>query len=158
MLTLAISADNFTGALGGVAFIGYLSSLCTAGMAGTQYALLTSLMAFGRTTMSAGGGWLAAQMGWVEFWIATDAARHPWPAAAVVAWHVSAKENPSFREEGGAVNRLRGVIRAGGTGPFRSGAWGCRPGTGSSGLVPGRYKTVTASVEKADQPGVASRA
>ena len=31
----------------------YLSSLCTAGMAGTQYALLTSLMAFGRTVLSA---------------------------------------------------------------------------------------------------------
>jgi PAT family beta-lactamase induction signal transducer AmpG len=71
VLTVAITADNFTGALGGVAFIGYLSSLCTAGMAGTQYALLTSLMAFGRTTLSAGGGWLAAETGWVSFWIAT---------------------------------------------------------------------------------------
>ena len=30
VLTIAISADNFTGALGGVAFIAYLSSLCTA--------------------------------------------------------------------------------------------------------------------------------
>ena len=71
VLTLAITADNFTGALGGVAFIGYLSSLCTAGMAGTQYALLTSLMAFGRTTLSAGGGWLAAHTGWTLFWTAT---------------------------------------------------------------------------------------
>ena len=71
VLTLAITADNFTGALGGVAFIGYLSSLCTAGMAGTQYALLTSLMAFGRTTLSAGGGWLAAHTGWTTFWMAT---------------------------------------------------------------------------------------
>ena len=38
VLTLAITADNFTGALGGVAFIGYLSSLCTAGMAAIQAA------------------------------------------------------------------------------------------------------------------------
>ena len=158
MLTLAISADNFTGALGGVAFIGYLSSLCTAGMAGTQYALLTSLMAFGRTTMSAGGGWLAAQTGWTEFWIATTLLAIPGLLLLFWLWRIAAKRNPSFREEGGAVNRLRGVIRAGGTDPFRSGAWGCRPGTGSSGLDPGGYKTVTTSVDKGDQPGVASSA
>ena len=64
VLTIAISADNFTGSLGSIAFVAYLSSLCTSGMAGTQYALLTSLMAFGRTTLSAGGGWLAATIGW----------------------------------------------------------------------------------------------
>ena len=36
-----------------------------------------------------------------------DAARHPWPAAAVVALACEPKENPSFREEGGGVNRPR---------------------------------------------------
>ena len=92
VLTLAITADNFTGALGGVAFIGYLSSLCTAGMAGTQYALLTSLMAFGRTTMSAGGGWLAAQMGWVEFWVATALIAIPGLLLLLWLWHVSQKK------------------------------------------------------------------
>jgi len=101
VLTLAISADNFTGALGGVAFIGYLSSLCTAGMAGTQYALLTSLMAFGRTTMSAGGGWLAAQMGWVEFWIATTLIAIPGLLLLLWLWHVSQKKTPpSVKKEG----------------------------------------------------------
>lgn len=101
VLTLAITADNFTGALGGVAFIGYLSSLCTAGMAGTQYALLTSLMAFGRTTMSAGGGWLAAQMGWVEFWIATTLIAIPGLLLLLWLWHVSQKKTPpSAKKEG----------------------------------------------------------
>ena len=101
VLTLAITADNFTGALGGVAFIGYLSSLCTAGMAGTQYALLTSLMAFGRTTMSAGGGWLAAQMGWVEFWIATTLLAIPGLLLLLWLWHVSQKKTPpSAKKEG----------------------------------------------------------
>ena len=94
VLTLAISADNFTGALGGVAFIGYLSSLCTAGMAGTQYALLTSLMAFGRTTMSAGGGWLASANGLGRVLDRHDAARHPWPAAAVLAVARERKRKP----------------------------------------------------------------
>ena len=101
VLTLAITADNFSGALGGVAFIGYLSSLCTAGMAGTQYALLTSLMAFGRTTMSAGGGWLAAQMGWVEFWIATTLIAIPGLLLLLWLWHVSQKKTPpSVKKEG----------------------------------------------------------
>lgn len=101
VLTLAITADNLTGALGGVAFIGYLSSLCTAGMAGTQYALLTSLMAFGRTTMSAGGGWLAAQMGWVEFWVATTLVAIPGLLLLLWLWHVSEKKTPpSAKKEG----------------------------------------------------------
>ena len=36
VLAVAISADNFTGSLGSIAFVAYLSSLCTTGMAGTQ--------------------------------------------------------------------------------------------------------------------------
>ena len=101
VLTIAITADNFTGALGGVAFIGYLSSLCTAGMAGTQYALLTSLMAFGRTTLSAGGGWLAAQMGWVEFWVATTLLAIPGLLLLLWLWHAAQKKTPpSVKKEG----------------------------------------------------------
>ncbi len=101
VLTLAITADNFTGALGGVAFIGYLSSLCTAGMAGTQYALLTSLMAFGRTTLSAGGGWLAAQTGWIEFWIATTFLAIPGLLLLLWLWHTAQKKTPpSAKKEG----------------------------------------------------------
>jgi len=77
VLTLAISADNFTGSLGSIAFVAYLSSLCTPGMAGTQYALLTSLMAFGRTVLSAGSGWLVAWSGWPAFWAITTALAVP---------------------------------------------------------------------------------
>jgi MFS transporter, PAT family, beta-lactamase induction signal transducer AmpG len=101
VLTIAISADNFTGALGGVAFIGYLSSLCTAGMAGTQYALLTSLMAFGRTTLSSGGGWLAAHTGWAVFWMLTTLLAIPGLLLLVWLWHHQHKKTPpSGRKEG----------------------------------------------------------
>ncbi|MEX0921464.1 MAG: AmpG family muropeptide MFS transporter [Rhodovibrionaceae bacterium] len=71
MLAVAIGADNFTGGLGTAAFVAYLSSLCNPAFTGTQYALLTSLMAFGRTAMSSGGGWLADQMDWASFFVAT---------------------------------------------------------------------------------------
>jgi PAT family beta-lactamase induction signal transducer AmpG len=92
VLTIAISADNFTGALGGVAFIAYLSSLCTAGMAGTQYALLTSLMAFGRTALSAGGGWLAAHTGWMVFWMLTTLLAVPGLLLLLWLWHIAKSE------------------------------------------------------------------
>ena len=122
-------------------------------MAGTQYALLTSLMAFGRTD-HVGRRRLARERrpDWTVFWIATTLLAIPGLLLLFWLWRMRGKRNPSFREEGGAVNRRRGVIRAGGTDPFRSGAWGCRPGTGSSGLDPGRYKTVTPVWIKAISP------
>lgn len=70
-LALTIGADNFTGGLGSAAFVAYLSSLCNVAFTGTQYALLTSFMAFGRTVMSSGGGWLADHMDWVTFFVLT---------------------------------------------------------------------------------------
>ena len=94
VLTIAITLDNFTGALGGVAFIAYLSSLCTKGMAGTQYALLTSLMAFGRTALSAGGGWLAAHTGWTIFWVLTTLLAIPGLLLLLWLWRLSQKETP----------------------------------------------------------------
>ena len=101
VLTIAITADNFTGALGGVAFIGYLSSLCTAGMAGTQYALLTSLMAFGRTALSSVGGWLAAHTGWTLFWALTTLLAIPGLLLLLWLWrHQEKKTPPSAKKEG----------------------------------------------------------
>ncbi len=94
VLTIAITLDNFTGALGGVAFIAYLSSLCTKGMAGTQYALLTSLMAFGRTALSAGGGWLAAHTGWTIFWVLTTLLAIPGLLLLLWLWRLAQKETP----------------------------------------------------------------
>ena len=70
-LALAVGADNFTGGLGSTAFVAYLSSLCAREFSATQFALLTSFMAFGRTAMSAGGGWLADQLDWVAFFTAS---------------------------------------------------------------------------------------
>jgi PAT family beta-lactamase induction signal transducer AmpG len=101
VLTIAISADNFTGALGAIAFVAYLSSLCTHGMAGTQYALLTSLMAFGRTTLSAGGGWLASETGWTVFWMSTTLLAIPGLLLLFWLWRIAEKETPpSVKKEG----------------------------------------------------------
>ena len=105
VLTISLSLDNFTGALGGVAFIGYLSSLCTAGMAGTQYALLTSLMAFGGSWLSAGGGRLAEYTGWTMFWALTTLLAIPGLLLLLWLWHVAQqgaeKETPPSRTKEG---------------------------------------------------------
>jgi PAT family beta-lactamase induction signal transducer AmpG len=84
MLGVAIASDNFTGGLGSAAFVAYLSSLCRAPFTGTQYALLTSLMAAGRTVLAAGGGWLASRLDWGPFFVATTALALP--GLLLLAW------------------------------------------------------------------------
>lgn len=70
-LTVTIGADNFANGLGSAAFVAYLSSLCNVAFTGTQYALLSSFMATGRTMLSSGSGWLAETLGWAPFFVAT---------------------------------------------------------------------------------------
>jgi PAT family beta-lactamase induction signal transducer AmpG len=77
MLAVTVLTDNFTGGVGSAAFIAYLSSLCSARFTGTQYALLTSLMGAGRTLLAGGGGWLAKQLDWTAFFVATTALALP---------------------------------------------------------------------------------
>jgi MFS transporter, PAT family, beta-lactamase induction signal transducer AmpG len=68
-LTVAIGGDNFVSGLGSAAFVAYLSALCSPAFTATQYALLTSFMAVGRTLLSSGSGWLSQQLGWTDFFI-----------------------------------------------------------------------------------------
>jgi PAT family beta-lactamase induction signal transducer AmpG len=55
--------------MGSAAFVAYLSVLCDSAYTGTQYALFTSFMAFGRTWLSAMSGWVVDQTDWVTFFI-----------------------------------------------------------------------------------------
>ncbi|MBP5858764.1 MFS transporter [Marivibrio halodurans] len=71
VLTVAIAVDNFAGGLGSAAFVAYLSALCDARFTATQYALLTSVMAQGRSLMAAGSGFLAEFLGWPAFFATT---------------------------------------------------------------------------------------
>ena len=67
-LAVAISTENFTSAIGTVVFIAYLSALCTSpAHTATQFALLTALASFGRTTLASLTGFVAASTGWVIF-------------------------------------------------------------------------------------------
>lgn len=71
MLTITIGIENATGGMGTAAFIAYLSRLTNVAFTATQYALLSSFMAFGRTVLASPSGWAAEQLGWVEFFFAS---------------------------------------------------------------------------------------
>ncbi len=69
-LALAITVENFTGAIGTVIFVAYLSSLCQSPLhTATQFALLTAFAAIGRTYLSSGAGFVAQSTGWPLFFI-----------------------------------------------------------------------------------------
>ena len=67
-LAAAITAENFTGAIGTVIFVAYLSALCNNPLhTATQYALLAALSAVGRTYLSSSAGFVAQSTGWPLF-------------------------------------------------------------------------------------------
>ena len=77
-LTAAIIAENFTGAIGTVIFVAYLSSQCRNPLhTATQYALLTALSAVGRTYLSSGAGFVAQASGWPLFFALSMVAAVP---------------------------------------------------------------------------------
>jgi PAT family beta-lactamase induction signal transducer AmpG len=84
-LAFAITAENFTSAIGTVIFVAYLSALCRNPLhTATQYALLTALAAVGRTYLASTAGYVAAATGWpVFFAICVLVAL---PSFALLAW------------------------------------------------------------------------
>lgn len=67
-LTVAIAVESFTGAIGTVIFVAYLSALCKNPLhTATQYALLTALASVGRIYLSSGAGYVASAAGWPLF-------------------------------------------------------------------------------------------
>ena len=76
-LVVTIAIENLSGGMGAAAFVAFLSSLCHVAYTATQYALLSSVMAFGRTVLSAPGGWLADHFDWVTFFVISTIAALP---------------------------------------------------------------------------------
>jgi PAT family beta-lactamase induction signal transducer AmpG len=88
-LTASIIAENFTGAIGTVIFVAYLSALCQSPLhTATQYALLTALAAVGRTYLSAGAGFFAEATGWFWFFIASSVTAIP---SLILLWWLQAR-------------------------------------------------------------------
>ena len=85
-LALCVAAENVTGGMAGAALVAYLSSLCSPAFTATQYALLSSLAAVGRTLVASAAGVLAERMGWELFFISTTIATLP--ALLLLVWIV----------------------------------------------------------------------
>jgi PAT family beta-lactamase induction signal transducer AmpG len=84
-LTVAITLENFTSAIGTVMFVAYLSALCQNPLhTATQYALLTALAAVGRTYLSSGAGYIAESTGWIWFFVICALAGLP--SLLLLAW------------------------------------------------------------------------
>lgn len=84
-LSIAITLENFTSAIGTVMFVAYLSALCQNPLhTATQYALLTALAAVGRTYLSSGAGFIAESTGWVWFFVICALAGLP--SLVLLAW------------------------------------------------------------------------
>jgi PAT family beta-lactamase induction signal transducer AmpG len=84
-LTIAVILENFTGAIGTVIFVAYLSALCgVRAHTATQFALLTALAAVGRTTLSSSGGFVAESTGW--FWFFVVSVLLSIPSFVLLAW------------------------------------------------------------------------
>jgi PAT family beta-lactamase induction signal transducer AmpG len=88
-LTAAIIAENFTGAIGTVIFVAYLSALCQSPLhTATQFALLTALSAVGRTYLSSGAGFIAESTGWTWFFVVSALVGLP---SLVLLWWLQAR-------------------------------------------------------------------
>lgn len=86
VLAATIALDNIAIGMGSTAFVAYLSSLCNVAYTATQYALLTSFMAFSRTVLSSSAGWMAEHLGWIGFFVATTVAALP--GLALLVWMI----------------------------------------------------------------------
>ncbi len=77
-LVVTIVVENFSGAIGTVIFVAYISALCGSALhTATQFALLTALAAVGRTVLSSGSGFVAKSAGWPTFFLVTAIAAIP---------------------------------------------------------------------------------
>jgi len=69
VLALGITLENLSGGMTATAFVAFISGLCHVRYTATQYALLSSLAAVGRTWLTTTAGWTADRFGWETFFI-----------------------------------------------------------------------------------------
>jgi PAT family beta-lactamase induction signal transducer AmpG len=86
MLGLAVGTENLTSGIGLTVFVTYLSGLSNLAYTATQFALLSSFAAVGRTWLATPSGYLAEGLGWVGFWVFTVAVAIPGMALLWLLW------------------------------------------------------------------------
>jgi len=92
-LALCVLAENITGGMAGASMVAYLSGLCNPAYTATQYALLSSLAAFGASFFASQAGVLEKSLGWVQFFLFTTVATLP--ALALLLWLMRRQPRPA---------------------------------------------------------------
>jgi len=83
-LALCVFVENLTAGMAGSALVAYISGLCNVAYTATQYALLSSLTAVGRTLFASASGKLADLLGWPDFFLLTTVVTMP--ALLLLVW------------------------------------------------------------------------
>ena len=104
MLAIAVGTENFTSGIGLTVFVTYLSGLSSLAYTATQFALLSSFAAVGRTWLATPGGYIAEGLGWVGFWIVTVVIAAPGMLLLWMLWRkgfvVQTVRQPSTEDDG----------------------------------------------------------
>jgi PAT family beta-lactamase induction signal transducer AmpG len=87
VLMITNGVEHLTCGFGAVAFMAYLSSLCSALHTATHFALLSSFASMTRILLSAGAGWLADILSWPLFFTFTAIACLPCLFLLIYASH-----------------------------------------------------------------------
>lgn len=104
MLVAAVVTENLTSGIGLTVFTTYLSGLSSLAYTATQFALLSSFAAVGRTWLSTPAGIAAENLGWVGFWGLTIVAAIPGMLLLWLLWSkgyvVQSVRQPSTEDDG----------------------------------------------------------
>lgn len=71
LLFMSVGFENISGGMGSAAFVSLLMALCDRRFSATQYAILSSLSALGRTFVAPTSGFLVEAVGWPVFFVIT---------------------------------------------------------------------------------------
>ncbi|OHD02538.1 MAG: MFS transporter permease [Sphingomonadales bacterium RIFCSPLOWO2_12_FULL_63_15] len=102
-LTIAVATEQVTSGIGLTVFVTYLSGLSSLAYTATQFALLSSFAAVGRTWLAAPAGIAAEGLGWVGFWFMTVVAAVPGMVLLWILWRkgfvVESVRQPSTEDD-----------------------------------------------------------
>jgi PAT family beta-lactamase induction signal transducer AmpG len=85
-LTIAVATEQVTSGMGLTVFVTYLSGLSNLAYTATQFALLSSFAAVGRTWLSSPAGIAAENLGWPGFWLMTMGVALPGMILLWILW------------------------------------------------------------------------
>lgn len=91
---IAVGIDSFAYSFASIVLITYMSTLCTTNLAASQYALLTSLVAFPGSILAGASGFMIERLGFVDFFIGTALIGLPVALLAVYVLHAHRPTEP----------------------------------------------------------------